>query len=71
MPGNMLSPSLAESWTGSADQTVYEFKLREGLKFHNGGPFTADDMKFSFHRAKGSNFLHDRVREVMAYAPAR
>src|SRR5262245_32203833 len=36
MPGNMLSPSLAESWTVSADQKVYEFKLREGLKLHNG-----------------------------------
>src|SRR5262245_55403362 len=41
MPGNMLSPSLAESWAVSADQRAYEFKLREGLKFHNGDPFTA------------------------------
>src|SRR5262245_58511750 len=54
MPGNMLSPSLAESWTVSDDQRVYEFKLREGLKFHNGDPFTSEDVKFSFHRAKGS-----------------
>src|SRR5256885_11484951 len=46
MPGNMLSPSLAESWTVSADQLVYEFKLREGLKFHNGDAFTAEDVKF-------------------------
>ena len=53
MPGNMLSPSLAESWTVSADQLVYEFKLREGLKFDNGDPFTAEDVKFSFDRAKG------------------
>ena len=53
MPGNMLSPGLAESWTVSDDQRVYEFKLREGLKFHNGDPFTAEDVKFSFHRAKG------------------
>src|SRR5262245_17070601 len=52
MPGNLMSPSLAESWTVSADQRVYEFKLREGLKFHNGDPFTAEDVKFSFHRAK-------------------
>src|SRR3989442_887638 len=36
MPGNLMTPSLAESWTVSADQRVYEFKLREGLKFHNG-----------------------------------
>ena len=48
MPGNLMAPSLAESWTVSADQLVYEFKLREGLKFHNGDPFTAEDVKFSF-----------------------
>src|SRR5262245_26073416 len=34
MPGNHLAPSLAESWTLSPDQRMYEFKLREGLKFH-------------------------------------
>src|SRR4029453_11376760 len=44
MPGNLMSPSLAESWTVSPDQRVYEFKLREGLKFHNGDPFTAEDV---------------------------
>jgi peptide/nickel transport system substrate-binding protein len=71
MPGNMLSPSLAESWTVGADQLVYEFKLREGLKFHNGDAFTAEDVKFSFHRAKGSKILHDRVREVEVIGPSR
>src|SRR6266508_2083719 len=50
MPGNLMTPSLAESWTVSADQRAYEFKLREGLKFHNGDPFTAEDVKFSFVR---------------------
>ena len=66
MPGNMLAPSLAESWTVSPDQRVYEFKLREGLRFHNGDPFTAEDVKFSFARAKGAKLLQDRVREVTA-----
>src|SRR4029453_17385188 len=47
MPGNLMAPSLAESWTVSADQRTYDFKLREGLKFHNSDPFTADDVKFS------------------------
>src|SRR5215470_17811368 len=42
MPGNLMAPSLAESWTVSADERVYEFKLREGVKFHNGDPFTAE-----------------------------
>jgi hypothetical protein len=56
-----MTPSLAESWTVSADQRVYEFKLREGLKFHNGDAFTVEDVKFSFNRAKGSKVLHDKV----------
>ncbi len=63
-PAGMLTPSLAESWTVSADQKVYEFKLREGLKFHNGDPFTAEDVKWSFHRTKGAKLLQDKVREV-------
>src|SRR5437764_9768232 len=54
MPGNHLTPSLAESWTVSADQKTYEFKLRPNLKFHNGDPFTAADVKFSLLRAKGA-----------------
>ncbi len=64
MPGNLMAPSLAESWTVSPDQRVYEFKLREGLKFHNGDPFTAEDVKFSFHRTKGARILKEKVRDV-------
>jgi len=64
MPGNLMAPSLAESWTVSADQRVYEFKLREGVQFHNGDPFTAEDVKFSFLRAKGAKLLRENVREV-------
>ncbi len=71
MPGNLMAPSLAESWTASADQRVYEFKLREGLKFHNGDPFTAEDVKFSFHRSKGFKILHEKVREVAVVGPYR
>src|SRR5215475_12217253 len=71
MPGNLMTPSLAESWTVSADQRVYDFKLREGLKFHNGDPFTADDVKFSFQRSKAGKALKDRVREVEVMGPAR
>jgi peptide/nickel transport system substrate-binding protein len=66
MPGNRMAPSLAESWTVSPDQRLYEFKLREGLKFHNGDPFTADDVVFSFQRAKGAKILQEKVREVTA-----
>jgi peptide/nickel transport system substrate-binding protein len=71
MPGQRLAPSLAESWTVSQDQTTYEFKLREGLKFHNGDPFTAEDVKFSFTRAKGAQLLHEKVKEVVIVDPYR
>jgi peptide/nickel transport system substrate-binding protein len=69
MPGTLLAPSLAESWTVSADQRVYDFKLRPGLKFHNGDPFTGEDVKFSFHRAKGAKILQDKVKEVTVVDP--
>jgi peptide/nickel transport system substrate-binding protein len=71
MPGNIMTPSLAESWSVSPDQRVYEFKLRPGLKFHNGDPFTAEDVKFSFNRAKSSRILKDKVREVEIVDPYR
>ena len=71
MPGNLMTPSLAESWTLSEDQKVYEFKLREGLKFHNGDPFTAEDVKFSFQRAKGSKILREKVRDIEIVSPSR
>jgi peptide/nickel transport system substrate-binding protein len=71
MPGNLMAPSLAESWTVSEDQRVYEFKLREGLRFHNGDPFTAEDAKFSFERSKGNRMLHQKVREVTVVDPYR
>jgi len=71
MPGNIMTPSLAEAWTVSPDQRVYEFKLRRGLKFHNGDAFTAEDVKFSFQRAKSSRVLKEKVREVEIVDPYR
>src|SRR5215475_8112 len=64
MPGNLMTPSLAESWTVSADQRVYDFKLRDGLRFHNGDPFTAEDVEFSFMRAKSARILKEKVKDV-------
>src|SRR6266705_6010006 len=73
LPGNNMAPCLAESWQESPDGLVVEFKLREGLKFHNGDPFTAEDVKFSFHRYRGTSArqLHDRVKAVQVIDPHR
>jgi peptide/nickel transport system substrate-binding protein len=45
-------PALAISWKITADPAVWEFKLRQGVKFHNGNAFTADDVVFSLDRAR-------------------
>lgn len=71
MPNNPMTPSLAESWTVSADQRVYDFKLREGLKFHNGDPFTAEDVKFSFTRYKWPTHQREKFRDVEIVDPYR
>jgi peptide/nickel transport system substrate-binding protein len=66
MPGNPWTPSLAESWTASKDGLTYEFVLRKGVRFHNGDPVTAEDVKFSFERYKGggATTLKARVASV-------
>src|SRR3954464_5029151 len=48
MPGQNMAHALAEAWSESPDKLSYEFKLRQGLKFHNGDPFTSEDVVFSF-----------------------
>ncbi|RZJ16843.1 MAG: ABC transporter substrate-binding protein [Haliea sp.] len=48
-----ITPLLAESWEVSPDLKTYTFKLRRGVKFSNGEPFTADTVKFAFARAGG------------------
>jgi peptide/nickel transport system substrate-binding protein len=45
-----IMPALAESWDISADGTEYTFKLRPGVTFHNGEPFTADSVIVSWQR---------------------
>jgi len=46
-----IGPRLANSWT-IVDPTTWRFNLRKGVKFHDGSPFTADDVVFSIERAK-------------------
>ncbi len=53
MAGSLYAPCLAESWNVSQDSKVYEFKLRKGVKFHNGDEMTAHDVVFTFQRYKG------------------
>jgi peptide/nickel transport system substrate-binding protein len=73
MPAGLNTPSLAESWSQSKDGLTYEFVMRKGVKFHNGDPVTAADVKFSFERYKGAGakLLKERVREVQIVDPGR
>jgi peptide/nickel transport system substrate-binding protein len=61
-PDGNLVPGLATSWTASPDGTSYDFQLRQGVKFQNGDPFTADDVAYSFQR-----FVDPAVGNVFAY----
>jgi peptide/nickel transport system substrate-binding protein len=49
-PDLTLKPVLAESWSPNADGSVWTFKLRKGVKFHNGEAFKADDVVATFDR---------------------
>jgi peptide/nickel transport system substrate-binding protein len=73
MPAGPNTASLAESWTQSKDGLTDEFVLRKGVKFHNGDPVTAADVKFSFERYKGSGakLLKERLREIQIVDPGR
>src|SRR5690348_7631125 len=66
MPGQPQAPSLAESWSATEDGLTYEFVVRNGAKFHNGDDVTADDVRFSFERYRGSarQMLQERVAAV-------
>ncbi len=73
MPGRAMTPSLAESWSVSTDGLVYEFVVRKGVKFHNGDPLTAEDVKFSFERYRGvsAKLLKEKVAAVDAVDAGR
>jgi len=73
LPGNPMTPALAESWNVAPDGLVYDFVLRRGARFHNGEPVTAEDVKFSFERYRGvaARPLKDSVAAVETPDPGR
>ena len=73
MPGKLITPSLAESWSASKDGLSYDFVIRKGARFHNGDPVTGEDVKFTFERYKGASaaLLKDKVKEIQVLAPDR
>lgn len=63
-PEMKLEPLLAQSWTLDTP-TKWTFKLRPGVVFHDGGPFTADDVVFSFKRANAATSdVKPRLRTI-------
>ncbi len=53
-----IVPALAESWTASEDGLVYTFKLRQGVTWHDGTPFTAADIVWSYTTLPPSGDRH-------------
>jgi ABC-type transport system substrate-binding protein len=61
-PQLVAQGDLAKDWSVSADGKEWIFNLREGVTFHNGDPFTADDVIFTYNRSKDpQKSIHSRV----------
>lgn len=74
-PQGNIVPGLATSWSISDDSLTYTFQLRKNVRWHDGKPLTADDVKFTFEkihdRQTGSrlNLLFQSVKDVQAPNP--
>jgi peptide/nickel transport system substrate-binding protein len=66
MPGQPFAPSLAESYDIAPDFMSATFKLRPGIKFHNGDAVTPEDVEFTFQQYRGANakLLHDKTERI-------
>ena len=59
-----ITPLLAESWQVDPDGRSYTFKLKRGVRFHDGEAFDASDVKFSFERAKAEGSTNKAKKAV-------
>jgi peptide/nickel transport system substrate-binding protein len=60
----MFQPALAEDWDVSEDGSEYTFYLRQDVTFHNGEPFNADAVVFSWERAKDAGFEYSNLWQL-------
>ena len=63
-----IEPALAETWHGSADGLTWIFRLRQGIQFHDGTPFTADAVVFSLNRpnALSGSIYEEFISQIVA-----
>jgi len=61
---NQAIPELAYEWEISPDNLVYTFKLEEGVKFHDGSDFTAEDVIFTIEEAKKSSYQESKLVDI-------
>jgi peptide/nickel transport system substrate-binding protein len=64
-PSGEITPSLAVHWEVSDDGTVYEFRLREDVRWHDGAPFTANDVSFTVQAIQDPGFQGDPALQAL------
>lgn len=72
-PNGGLTPRLAESATSNADATVWTFRLRSGVVWHNGKPFTADDVVYTVKHSWASpkNLFNSALATIVDFAKTK
>ena len=63
-PNYRIQPELAESWEVSPDHLTFTFRLRKGVKWHDGKPFTAKDVTFTYERLLDPNVRSMHLRQA-------